>query len=47
MQDYHEKKIKKAIDLLKTSVLLLFAIIIAFLLITLLEFFNLDWFFCE
>jgi hypothetical protein len=30
MQDYHEKKIKTAIDLLKISALLFFAAVIAF-----------------
>jgi hypothetical protein len=44
MQDYHEKKIKTAIDLLGISALLFFAAVIAFLLINFLEFFNLDWF---
>jgi hypothetical protein len=47
MQDYHEKKIKTAIDLLRILALLFFAAVIAFLLITFLEFFNLDWFFRE
>jgi hypothetical protein len=47
MQDYHEKKIKKAVDLFKVLLLLFFAAVIAFLLITFLEFFNLDWFFRE
>jgi uncharacterized membrane protein len=47
MQDYHEKKIKTAIDLLRATAFLFFAAVIAFLLITFLEFFNLDWFFCE
>jgi hypothetical protein len=47
MQDYHEKKIKKSIDLLGFLAVLVVETIIVFLLITFLEFFNLDWFFCE
>jgi hypothetical protein len=44
MKNYHEKKIKTAIDLLGISAFLFFAILIAFVLINLLEYLNLDWF---
>jgi hypothetical protein len=47
MKNYHEKKIKTAIDLLGFLMLLIFSILIAFLLINLFEFLNLDWFFSE
>jgi len=47
MKNYHEGKIKTAIDLLKTLILLFFAAFIAFLLINLFEFLNLDWLFGE
>jgi hypothetical protein len=47
MKNYHEGKIKTAIDLFKTLILLFFAAVIAFLLINLLEFLNLGWFFNE
>jgi len=47
MKNYHEKKIKTAIDLLGFSALLFFLILIVFLLINFLEFMNLDWFFSE
>jgi hypothetical protein len=44
MKSYHDKKIKTAIDLLGTSILYFFAALIAFLLINLLEFLNLECF---
>jgi hypothetical protein len=47
MRNYHEKKIKTAIDLFKALILLFFAAVIAFLLINLFEFLNLDWLFNE
>jgi hypothetical protein len=47
MKDYHGKKIKTAIDLFKTLMILFFAAVIAFLFVNLFEFLNLDWLFSE
>ena len=47
MLSYHEKKIKTAIDLLKTIALLAAAIVIAFILITLFDYWELTLFFGE
>jgi hypothetical protein len=47
MKSYHEKKIKTAVDLFKALLLLFFAAVIAFLLINLFEFLNLNWLFSE
>ena len=45
MLNYHEKKIKIAIDLLKTTVLLTVSMIIAFILIIIFEYMRFTLFF--
>jgi hypothetical protein len=47
MLSYHEKKIKTAIDLLKIIALLAAAIVIAFILITLFDYWESTLFFGE
>jgi hypothetical protein len=47
MKNYHEKKMKTAIDLFKALMILFFAVVIACLLINLFEFLNLNWLFGE
>jgi hypothetical protein len=47
MQNYHERKIKKSIDILGLLAIIVIEAIIVFLLITFLELFNLNWLLSE